>query len=457
MASDFFYPNTGGVENHIYQLSHCLITAGHKVIVITHAYDDRNGVRVLSNGVKVYYLPLLVVYNGCTLPTLFASFSIIRNILIRERIDIVHTHSAFSALAIETLIHANVIGIKTVFTDHSLFGFADLSAIITNKLLQISLLASNRVICVSHTGKENTALRAGVAPDKIFVISNAVNSDIFTPDPSQRDESKITVIVISRLVYRKGMDLLAALIPILCSKYSNLRFIISGDGPKRIALEEVVEQNQLQERVTFLGAVKHEEVRDVLVKGDIFLNCSLTEAFCMAIVEAASCGLQVVSTNVGGIPEVLPKELIWLTEPTVEALEDGFDAALEDRKCGKVVSPFEAHNWIKQYYQWNDIAKRTVAVYDDIKKDPKCSVRQHVRKIFKIGIVFGFVVLVLYVIEMMLNLFFSWYQPSKNIDIAPDIPAVANRHLEKRNGYSKIVDLNESHRLLRKRICNSSL
>lgn len=46
-------------------------------------------------------------------------------------------------------------------------------------------------------------------------------------------------------------------------------------------------------RVRLLGALEHQDVRNVLVQGHIFLNTSLTEAFCMAIVEAASCGLQV--------------------------------------------------------------------------------------------------------------------------------------------------------------------
>ena len=54
--------------------------------------------------------------------------------------------------------------------------------------------------------------------------------------------------------------------------------------------------------------------------GDIFLNTSLTEAFCMAIVEAASCGLLVVSTNVGGVPEVLPARMRLLAEPTPASL-----------------------------------------------------------------------------------------------------------------------------------------
>ena len=90
--------------------------------------------------------------------------------------------------------------------------------------------------------------------------------------------------------------------------------IAGGDGPKRVLLEEVREKNQLHDRIQLLGGLEHSQVRDVsshdsisrniiiiiisilhfpfqvLVQGDIFLNTSLTEAFCIAIVEAASCG-----------------------------------------------------------------------------------------------------------------------------------------------------------------------
>jgi len=50
------------------------------------------------------------------------------------------------------------------------------------------------------------------------------------------------------------------------------------------------EKHLLHDRVTFLGSCKHHEIRNVLIKGHIFLNTSLTEAFCMAILEAACCG-----------------------------------------------------------------------------------------------------------------------------------------------------------------------
>jgi len=56
LVGDFFYPKTGGVEVHLYYLSVCLIRRNCKVIVITHHYDDRQGVKYMGNGVKVTLL-----------------------------------------------------------------------------------------------------------------------------------------------------------------------------------------------------------------------------------------------------------------------------------------------------------------------------------------------------------------------------------------------------------------
>lgn len=76
-----------------------------------------------------------------------------------------------------------------MFTDHSLFGFADASAVITNKLLEISLSSCNHCICVSHTGKENTVLRARVDRHRVSVIPNAVDTYVFSPAPQLRSQN----------------------------------------------------------------------------------------------------------------------------------------------------------------------------------------------------------------------------------------------------------------------------
>ena len=109
----------------------------------------------------------------------------------------------------------------------------------------------------------------------------------------------------------------------------HVKFIIVGDGLKRELLEEIREKANMQDRVEMIGAVDHAKVRDYLVQGHIFVNTSLTEAYCMAIVEAASCGLQVVSTRVGGIPEVLPDSLIILTEPESDSIYEGVMKAIK--------------------------------------------------------------------------------------------------------------------------------
>nr|CAD7195565.1 unnamed protein product [Timema douglasi] len=290
----------------------------------------------------------------------------------------------------QLITHSLVFVFQTVFTDHSLFGFADTSAIITNKFLQISLADCNHCICVSHTCKENTVLRARMPHRQVSVIPNAVDTAVFTPDPTRRSTLRITVVIVSRLVYRKGVDLMAHIIADICPRYPELQFLVGGDGPKRWLLEEVRERKFLQDRVTLLGSLEHSEVHDVLTMGHIFLNTSLTEAYCMAIVEAASCGLLVVSTKVGGIPEVLPPELIYLTEPNVpffiiEALLLGLETAIANLKAGKVVSPTECHKRVKSLYNWMNVTQRTEIVYNTIAKEKRKTLGAQLRNYLASG------------------------------------------------------------------------
>ncbi|TRZ26457.1 hypothetical protein HGM15179_000614 [Zosterops borbonicus] len=421
MVSDFFYPNMGGVESHVYQLSQCLIERGHKVLVVTHAYGHRRGVRYLTSGLKVYYLPLKVMYNQSTATTLFHSLPLLRYIFVRERVTIVHAHSSFSAMAHDALFHAKSMGLRTVFTDHSLFGFADVSSVLTNKLLTVSLCDTNHIICVSYTSKENTVLRAALDPRIVSVIPNAVDPTDFTPDPSRRDDSTITIVVVSRLVYRKGIDLLSGIIPELCQKYPELHFLVGGEGPKRIVLEEVRERYQLHDRVRLLGGLEHQDVRNVLVQGHIFLNTSLTEAFCMAIVEAASCGLQVVSTRVGGIPEVLPENLIILCEPSVKSLCDGLEKAIAQLRSGTLPSPEAVHNEVKTFYTWRNVAERTEKVYDRVADEVVLPMKERLDRLMThCGPVTGCIFAFFAVLNFLLLTFLRWMTPDSIIDVAID-------------------------------------
>lgn len=212
----------------------------------------------MTNGLKVYYLPLTVFHDQVILPTFYSFLPLFRNILIREQITIVHGHQSTSALTNECILYARTMGYHVCYTDHSLFGFSDLASININKALTATLSDIDHIICVSHTCRENLSLRAAIHPSLISTIPNAVDTLKFTPDPSRRSPANtINIVLLSRLVYRKGIDLLVKVIPLVCSRVSNAHFIIGGDGPKKLLLEEMRERYQLHDRIELLGRLSH--------------------------------------------------------------------------------------------------------------------------------------------------------------------------------------------------------
>jgi len=298
-----------------------LLDTHAQVIVVTHHHKNRVGIRYLAPGLKVYHIPHVTLTSSASLPNYLLFLPHIRTILLREGVDVVHGHATLSSLAHEAIHHAPLFGVRTCFTDHSLFGFADAVGVLTNKLLASALRNVDAAICVSNTGRENTALRAEIEPERVNVIPNALVPSQFRPDPARASSeyselnpspqlTLVTIVVIARLVYRKGIDLLVASAPQICDMFPDVRFIVGGDGPKMVDLLQMREKYELQDRIELVGSVRPADVRGLLTRGHIYLNTSLTEAFGISIIEAASAGLFVVSTRVGGVPEILPADMI---------------------------------------------------------------------------------------------------------------------------------------------------
>lgn len=179
----------------------------------------------------------------------------------------------------------------------------------------------------------------------------------------------------------------------------------------------------------------------------------------MAIVEAASCGLQVVSTKVGGIPEVLPSELIQLTEPNVESVLTGIVTAIERRiaarsvcidrpttngSCdghtingrnnvktrkrqtkirlgdgneSKVLCPFECNEMVANLYNWDNVTMRTVKIYKKVLKEKDPPFGDKLNSYMKACVPYMLVVSFVY----LLLRFLDWFEPRRLIDVAPDI------------------------------------
>ncbi|KAJ7098258.1 glycosyltransferase family 4 protein [Mycena epipterygia] len=439
MITDFFHPNVGGVENHVYMLSANLIRKGHKVIVITHSHQpDRVGVRWLVPSLKVYYIPFVPIASSATLPQFFTFHPYLRTILIREHIHLIHSHASLSSLGHEGILHSHLLGVRTVFTDHSLFGFDDAASILTNKLMAGSLKNVDAVICVSHTGRENTVLRGelfekydedsdvisvgkGVRKSvrkSVYVIPNALVPEQFQPCPPKSSDT-ITIVVLSRLAFRKGIDLLVATAPRICAAFPNVRFIVGGDGPKLIDVLQMREKHLLQDRIKLLGSVSHTDVRSVLVQGSIFMNTSLTDSFGISTLEAACAGLYVVSTRVGGIPEILPKDMISFANPDEDDVCRAVGEAIQIVSEGKH-DPLLAHERIKPLYNWNQIAERTEAVYDAVLKSPQMELWERMRRTMQLGLFAGPIYTIILIVDCLFFLLLEWWMPREDMDFVQE-------------------------------------
>lgn len=302
--------------------------------------------------------------------------------------------------------------------------FAYFLTIAQTQVLQTTLSTAGAAICVSHTCGDNLVLRARVDPAKVHVIPNAVDPSKFLPDPSQRSKDRIKVVVISRLVYRKGVDLLVGIIPQVCQDLPHVDFIVGGDGAKRLSLQEMVERERLEERVEFLGSIPHAQVRDVLVRGHVFLNCSLTESFCIAILEAAACGLLIVSTNVGGVPEVLPQDIMSLSEPCVSSLVEQLKQAIQRQEGEDAADAWDFHRRVENMYSWTRVAKETTCVYEEVVKRKRLTFLERLECYKSLGGFSGLVACLLVITFEFWVCFVEWWQPADAIDIVPDIVVI---------------------------------
>jgi len=94
--------------------------------------------------------------------------------------------------------------------------------------------------------RENYILGHKVPLERTIVIPNALDASFFQPkkilDEYYKEEGKIRIVVLCRMCYKKGMDLLIQILPVICKKYENLEFLLAGDGSKVSLIKEIAKQ-----------------------------------------------------------------------------------------------------------------------------------------------------------------------------------------------------------------------
>ena len=189
-----------------------------------------------------------------------------------------------------------------------------------NRLLQITDSLDDVVTIVSQKASETMLKSKTASANKLLVIYNGIdlNKFIFQDKKARKEIRKElnlkkddkVLISIGRLFKAKGYPYLIEAIKILKSKYPDIKLLIIGEGEEKNKLETQTRELNLEKNIFFLG--RKENVSNCLNASDIFVLASLWEGFGLAIVEAMACGLPVITTNVGGIPEIIQDKISGL-------------------------------------------------------------------------------------------------------------------------------------------------
>ena len=169
------------------------------------------------------------------------------------------------------------------------------------KLLKKSFDLSDGVITVSKALQyevEKISTKANVK-----TIYNGVNFSKFTPSAEKFDETSL--IFIGNIIKTKGIYELVNAANILIKSGRHFHLHIVGNGPEIDNIKALIATNNLQQNVTVHGTVNHHQVVDLLQKCHALILPSYQEGVPNVIMEAFACGIPVVATKVGGIPEVV--------------------------------------------------------------------------------------------------------------------------------------------------------
>lgn len=150
----------------------------------------------------------------------------------------------------------------------------------------------------------------------VVKITPAIDSRFFTPVIAAEESEKIVqFITLARLNWKKGLEYTLEALAVLKQKGIAFHYTIVGDGPEKERLIFAAYQLGLLENVTFTGKKSHEEVKLLLEKATVYLQYSLQEGFCNAVLEAQAMGLLCVVSDAEGLSEnVLDNETGWVVE-----------------------------------------------------------------------------------------------------------------------------------------------
>ncbi|MEQ8523971.1 N-acetyl-alpha-D-glucosaminyl L-malate synthase BshA [Gracilimonas sp.] len=303
------YPTFGGSGVVATELAKTLAKKGHNIHMMSYAKPAR--LDTLETGITYHEVSI----NSYPLfeypPYDLALATQMVNLIEYQDLDLLHVHYALphatSAYLAKQIMAEKARHVPVVTTLHG----TDITLVGSDPsykhVVEFSIDKSDGVTAVSEYLKKETYERFNIKQD-IKVIPNFIDLDRFKKSNKSHfkkaicpNDEKVIVHVSNFRKVKRVPEVITVFAKILESGIDS-KLLLVGDGPDRQKAEQQCRDLGICEHVRFLG--KLEQVEDVLSIADLFLIPSGSETFGLAALEAMSCSVPVISSNIGGLPEV---------------------------------------------------------------------------------------------------------------------------------------------------------
>ena len=282
----------GGTENVVLQLCEILSDKVNKIVVCSSGGVHEK--KLQEMGIKHYLIPDITSKNPMDM---LKSCRLIKSIIDKEQITIVHSHHRMAAFYAELVAPRSVVKVANAhntFTDKK-------------ELTQLAY-RNTKVVAVGEMVKKNLIDYFEISKEQVCVIHNAVkpfDGKIVPVEILYKEHAKGNVLIgnIGRLSEQKGMTYFIEAAKITAKAHPEARFIIVGDGEEKEQLQAQVKVKGLQDKVLFLGY--RNDIQNVMSQLDFVVLSSLWEGLPLTPIEAYSVGKTVIGTAVDGTPEII--------------------------------------------------------------------------------------------------------------------------------------------------------
>ncbi len=233
----------------------------------------------------------------------------LKAVLKAEQPDLVHVHSRRGADPLAA-IAARLAGIPVIVSRR--VDNAEISW-----LARLKYRLYRKVIVVAD-GIGDILLAEGVPEDQLTLVPSGVDRRRFKPDPDRNwlaanlgiPEDTIAIAMVAQYIPRKGHVIMLDALPAVLEKHANLRVLCCGSGPDHEALAAQIEERGMADHVRLLGF--RDDLEKILPCCAIALHPALSEGICGAALQAQSCGVPVIASRVGGLPEAVAEDVSGL-------------------------------------------------------------------------------------------------------------------------------------------------